>query len=204
MLLTFECEDVNSRCCFECKRWILSSIDDCRVLIIPWTTSDLEKELYYRGLLDDYFRDLGAIRVLFLDRSDSLFNIREKFGSVNVIYLPGGDPFILLREIRKRNVDSFISDFNGVIIGNSAGALILSKYFISGGDFSRICEGLGLVDFCLIVHYVDEWFNRILPLSYEFNVVALTDCSSIVIENGTIVRVWGRALKFRYGNYSYL
>jgi len=204
LFLVFECEDVNVRCCFEGKQYVLGGIDDCRVLIIPWTTSDLKKELHYRNLLNNYFRDLGAREVLFLDRSDSLPNIKGKFNSVNVVYLPGGNPFTLLHEIRRRHVDDLIINFNGVIIGNSAGALILSKYFISSGNFNRICMGLGLVDFCLVTYYVNEWFNQLLSLSYKFNVIALTDCSSMAIRNGMIVKAWGRALKFSRGNYSYL
>ncbi|MCS7386295.1 MAG: hypothetical protein NDF55_06125 [archaeon GB-1867-005] len=47
----------------------------------------------------------------------------ENFSVVNVIYLPGGNPFIFLDEFSRRGFDGFIGDFNGIIIGNSAGAL---------------------------------------------------------------------------------
>ncbi len=198
--LLLECEDVKARELFEVKRRFLEGVKRKIVLIIPWSTRDPGKEARYSEIIREYFEDLG-IKSMFLNREDPPAQIEEKFGSVEVVYLPGGDPFLLLREIRERGVDRFIEGFNGFIIGNSAGALILSRCFFSYEDGGvALHRGLGLTDFCLAVHYTEEKAGDILELSYGREVVALSDGSSIIVEDNRIVGAWGEVFKINNGN----
>ncbi len=203
-ILLLECEDVKIRECLEIKRKFLRSAKRKTVLIIPWSTRDPKKGARYRKIIREYFKDLG-IGSIFLNREDALTQIEEKFNSVDIIYLPGGDPFLLLREIKERDIDRLIEDFNGLIVGNSAGALILSKCFFSSRDRKEsFHKGLGLVNFCLVVHYTKEKVNDILELSYGREIIALSNGSSVIVKNNKIVETWGKVFKINNGDITRL
>ena len=121
--------------------------------------------------------------------------IREKLRTADIIYLPGGDPLTLLEEIRQKGVDHLIKEFKGLIIGNSAGALILSSCFLVSKKTPF--KGLALTDYCLIVHYAGEKTSNILELSLEKEIIALTNASSIAIKNNKIIATWGTIYKIK-------
>ncbi len=121
-----------------------------KILVIPWTSDSLEKEAEYSRVLRDYFSHCGFEEVLFLAKTDPENDIQRKFSEVDVVYLPGGDTEVLYRELKQRALQYRLLEFSGVIIGNSAGAIVLSKGGWGDGKFYR---GFGLVDFYVSVHY---------------------------------------------------
>ncbi len=121
-----------------------------RILIIPWTAESPEKELEYRIIFKNYFIEVGFNDILFLEKTDQETDIDKKFALVDVVYLPGGDPVILYNQIRMRNIDHKIRNFKGTIVGNSAGAIVLSKGSIIEGKF---IPGFALVNFYVFVHF---------------------------------------------------
>ena len=126
------------------------------VLVFPWTRR-VEKT-GYRKIMSDYFTDLGAGKVMFGELVDSFEKLEGKVQSSDIVYLPGGDPDILMKRIRKKGVDSLLNRYKRVIIGNSAGSLLLCKKYVvirGQGESSktRLIQGLGIVDFGVTVHY---------------------------------------------------
>ncbi len=121
-----------------------------KILVIPWTSDSLEKEAEYSRMLRDYFSHCGFEKVLFLAKTDPENEIQRKFSEVDTIYLPGGDTEVLYRELKQRALQDRLLEFSGVIIGNSAGAIVLSKGGWGDGKFHA---GFGLVDFYVSVHY---------------------------------------------------
>ncbi len=121
-----------------------------KILVIPWTTDSFEQETAYSKVFYDYFSDCGFEEVLFLAKTDPENEIQRKFSEVDTIYLPGGDTGILYREIKQRALHDRLFEFSGVIIGNSAGAIVLSK---GGWGDGKFYPGFGLVDFYVSVHY---------------------------------------------------
>ncbi|MHB8372789.1 MAG: Type 1 glutamine amidotransferase-like domain-containing protein [Thermoplasmataceae archaeon] len=121
-----------------------------RILIIPWTTESIEKETEYRNVFSRYFKDSGFLDVLFLEKRDSNLEMAKKISSVDVIYLPGGDPDVLYLEVEKRSLQNNLRKFKGIIIGNSAGAIVLSKGAKHEGKFY---PGFELVKFFVTVHF---------------------------------------------------
>ena len=119
------------------------------ILVIPWTQESAEKEMEYTHILFDYFSDCGFKSVYFLKREDTYEQSEKKFSSVDVIYLPGGDPGILYQEMNLKSIQNKLRDFKGVIIGNSAGAIVLSKGGAGDGKFYR---GFGITGFFVDVH----------------------------------------------------
>lgn len=124
-----------------------------RVLVIAWTSDSMEKEAEYRTIFNQYFSENEFNEVLFLEKTDDDTTINEKLSSVDVIYLPGGDPSILYHELEIRSLQERLRSFKGILIGNSAGAIVLSRGTRKGEQFY---PGFGLVDFFVKVHYKFE------------------------------------------------
>ena len=82
-----------------------------KIMIIPWTSDSGEKEAEYRAILHGYFSSNGFQEVRFLEREDTERVTVRKFDSVDVVYLPGGDPRALYEELEKR---SFAGQIAGV------------------------------------------------------------------------------------------
>lgn len=121
-----------------------------KILVIPWTSDSPEKETAYSRVFQDYFSGCGFEEVLFLAKADPESEIQWKFSEANTIYLPGGDADILYREMKQKALQDRLFDFQRVIIGNSAGAIVLSK---GGRGTGKFYPGFGLVDFYVTVHY---------------------------------------------------
>lgn len=119
------------------------------VLVVPWTSDNDEKTSEYRKVIGDYFSDCGFREVIFLEKDDSASKTEDKFSSVDVVYLSGGDTEILYRELRLRKLQDRLRSFAGFILGNSAGAIILSRGAYHDGKFY---PGFGLVNFFIRVH----------------------------------------------------
>ncbi|MGC8618386.1 MAG: Type 1 glutamine amidotransferase-like domain-containing protein [Thermoplasmata archaeon] len=126
------------------------------ILIIPWTTDSLEKEYSYREIYLSYFRDMGFQHVDFIERNDSEIEIEQKFSISDVLYLPGGDPITLKKEIESKSLQRRISGFGGIVIGNSAGAIVLANCGYASGE---LYKGFGIIDLNIEVHSSPRKFN---------------------------------------------
>ncbi|MGC8646313.1 MAG: Type 1 glutamine amidotransferase-like domain-containing protein [Thermoplasmata archaeon] len=143
-------EDVRKRTDKELMKTVFNLSGKKNILVIPWTSESDSKEFEYRKILKAYFSDIGFNEVTFLEKFEGEYDINNKISSVDVIYLPGGDPEILYREMKIRSIDSKLKNFKGIIIGNSAGAIILSRGSIIE---KRFFQGFGLVNFYVFVHF---------------------------------------------------
>ena len=123
------------------------------VLVIPWTTDSEEKEKEYIEILRDYFTAVGFREIIFLKKQFSDGEIEQSFSKADVLYLPGGNTQILHAEIARRSIQERIGKFKGTIIGNSAGAIVLSKGTVDDEGFQ---PGFGIVDFYVTVHFKME------------------------------------------------
>jgi len=122
------------------------------ILVIPWTTDNPEKEKKYRKIIENYFKETGFKKTIFLEKNDTPQKTAEKFNQADIIYLPGGNPQILYSEIKKRpHIETRLKEFKGIIIGNSAGAIVLSKGTYINNKYQ---PGLALVNHYIKVHYI--------------------------------------------------
>ncbi len=126
------------------------------VLVFPWTAKVEKRE--YRKIVSDYFRDIGAKKIVYAELRDPLRKIVKKINSSNLIYLPGGEPKLLIKRLREKRIVPYLRMYTGVIVGNSAGSLAqCKKYAVVKGQDGRpktvFEQGLGFVDFAVAVHY---------------------------------------------------
>ena len=156
-----------------------------RILVLEWTTENEEKIAKYKKVLSDYLSEFGNVKILDLKTNSK--EVKEEIKKANVIYIPGGLPEIFMKYARKFKLKSALSNFNGTIIGNSAGALVLPKKVIITKDEdhpkTKLLNGLGLVNFSIEVHYHnndDELRQiRVTPI------YAITENSAMIYDTET-------------------
>ena len=128
------------------------------ILIFPWTGPTADGSDIYRKIMSDYFHDMGAKNVVFAELSESLPLISKKIDDCDLIYLPGGDPKLLIGRLREKNLSEILRKSGKVFVGNSAGAFALSKKYAfvkgqEGSEKTELFDGIGIMDFAVSVHY---------------------------------------------------
>lgn len=81
-------ETIKERSCLHIHKTYIKNSP--KILIIPWTTGDKEKEMEYRDILLEYFKSLGAKEVNFLEKNDDKAVTKKKFANSDIVYLLGG------------------------------------------------------------------------------------------------------------------
>ena len=159
------------------------------ILVFSWARASFDKAYERRKMIFDYFRSLGASTVNLVDYSDNLEEINRKLAESNLVYLTGGIPSVLIERLRKMGVDGLLRRYGGVIVGRSAGALVLCRKCVisyRSNSAVKVLHGLGLVDLTLKAHYKPENDNELLLLSKEEKVYAVPKGSALVYDNGAL------------------
>jgi peptidase E len=159
------------------------------VLVFPWARASFDKTHKRRTRVFNYFRNLGASTVHFAEYSDTPAEITEKVNDSDLIYLTGGVASVLIERLKGKGVDRLLREYNRVVVGRSAGALVLgNKCIVSDRPKhkTRIISGLGLVDFNVKTHYTSSKENEMKKLSAEMQIYAIPARSAIVYNNGEL------------------
>ena len=154
----------------------------------------------YSKLAESQFRELSFDVVDFIDLEN---NPQADFTKYSVIYVCGGNTFKLLKHAQKANFkDAIIKllERNGIYIGVSAGAIILSPTIQIAASVApdpnevgiRNLEGFGLINFEICPHY-NPALNKELAV-YEkttTNKVIRISNSQAIIITGTEQKIIG-------------
>ena len=171
------------------------------VLVFPWARASFDKGYQKRKTLVDYFINLGASTINFIEYSDSNETIAKKMADSNLVYLTGGLASVLVERLKNMGVDRLLHDYGGVIVGRSAGALALCRKCIitcRSNSKVKIINGLGLVDFTLKVHYKPEKDSALERLSRQERIYAVPKGSAFVYDNGACSFI-GEVYLFEHG-----
>jgi len=94
---------------------------------------------------------------VFIEPTMDINEAQEKVKNASFIMLMGGDPFDQKELCEKLGLISLLKSFDGVLMGFSAGAMLMSKYIIitpcseKYPDF-QICEGLNFDEISIYPH----------------------------------------------------
>ena len=160
-----------------------------RVLVFSWARASFDRTYPKSQLLFNYFRSLGASTVNTVDYSCTFEEIKEKISESDLVYLTGGVPTVLVERLKKSGIRSLLRDFEGIIVGRSAGALALCrKCAITCRRTSeiKVVDGLGLVDLTLKAHYKLGKDEKLIGLSKTEYIFAVPKDSAIVYDNGNL------------------
>jgi dipeptidase E len=159
------------------------------VAVFSWARASFDRSYLKRKLVFDYFRSLGAGAVNVVDFWGTHKEIEQTLSESNLVYLTGGVPSVLLERMRKLHVDELLKDFSGVVVGRSAGALVLCKKFCvtyRSDSSVELMEGFGLVNINLKAHYKAGKDGELLELSKKEPIYAVPKGSAVVAQDGKL------------------
>ena len=197
----------------ELKRYIHSSD---KVVILAFSYRDREVQnlrdwkmlygksggRYYDSMVSPFLRyGISEDHIEWINYyTDSKSKATELIRGADILYLPGGLPDRMMERIDEFNLRSTLLQFQGVVLGYSAGALIqLEEYHLSPDqDYPefRYFKGLPILkDFYLEVHYEDssvqnQAIQRVLKERGKTVYAMVTDRATIVID-GPKVKLLG-------------
>ena len=176
---------------------IKEEIDNKKVAFIP-TASLHEGYTGYVGSARKLFKKLGA-SVTEIDISTEAYStIQAVFEDADVIYFTGGNFFFLMDQLRKTETDELLKKelANGkLMIGESAGAIIcaptiqyIEQMDEKPEDYSQEDnEGLDLIDFYVLPHYLTAPFKkiteRIMAEFSDLNICAINNHQAIIVND---------------------
>ena len=176
---------------------IKEEIDNKKVAFIP-TASLHEGYTGYVGSARKLFKKLGA-SVTEIDISTEAYStIQAVFEDADVIYFTGGNSFFLMDQLRKTETDELLKKelANGkLMIGESAGAIIcaptiqyIEQMDEKPEDYSQEDnEGLDLIDFYFLPHYLTAPFKkiteRIMAEFSDLNICAINNHQAIIVND---------------------
>lgn len=166
-------------------------------------TTDKEDKYYKKNV--DFYNKLGINDIFCFDIDEKYDEqLEEKLFKSDIIQLPGGNTYYFLSMLRKRNMISKLQNYaknGGIIVGVSAGALILSNTIGSAqfGDENDVglddLSALGLVNFEIMPHW-NRWSHYLDELKeYSVN----SDVLIYTVEDGNGIVIQDNHLKF-YGD----
>ena len=176
---------------------IKEEIDNKKVAFIP-TASLHEGYTGYVGSAPKLFKKMGA-SVTEIDISTEAYStIQAVFEDADVIYFTGGNSFFLMDQLRKTETDELLKKelANGkLMIGESAGAIIcaptiqyIEQMDEKPEDYSQEDnEGLDLIDFYVLPHYLTAPFKkiteRIMAEFSDLNICAINNHQAIIVND---------------------
>ena len=176
---------------------IKEEIENKKVAFIP-TASLHEGYTGYVGSARKLFKKLGA-SVTEIDISTEAYStIQAVFEDADVIYFTGGNSFFLMDQLRKTETDELLKKelANGkLMIGESAGAIICAPtiQYIEQMDekpegySQEDNEGLDLIDFYVLPHYLTAPFKkiteRIMAEFSDLNICAINNHQAIIVND---------------------
>ncbi len=176
------------------------------VMVFPWARASFDQTYKRRKRLFNYFRSLGACNVDFVNYSNTCKEIKMKVECSNLIYLPGGLASVLVKRLKNKNVDTLLRNYDGVVVGRSAGALALGKKCVVTKNrrhpTCKMIRGIGLVDFSLKAHYKPSKDSALKRLSKEDKIYAIPERSALVYEDGYL-SFMGNVYLFQNGEKTY-
>ncbi|MGE7591303.1 Type 1 glutamine amidotransferase-like domain-containing protein [Peribacillus sp. NPDC101480] len=165
---------------------------DAKILIIPFATDNSRYESWMASIKQAFsIMENVSIELLNEDLSDK--EMKESIKEHDILYFIGGKPERLIHVIEEKGLVPIIKDFQGLIIGYSAGSLAFCNDCIITKDkdypVTVVIKGLGLVGFSVEVHYEDNIDGELIPLSNERRIYAIPNGSAIFSKNGELFKV---------------
>lgn len=192
----------------------LMSANNEKILFIASSPDDSEKVDSYASLIFNGLKLSGiTFSEYFVLDNRTKNNAGEYVKKSNVIFLSGGNTYIENEFFKQIHLKELLQDFNGIIIGQSAGSINMADAAYNSpeeGDLSEpiYFEGLGLSSINIEPHFVldttefDEMQmyqrNHLLEESKRRPIYALCDGSHI-LETEESIMIYGKSFLIQDG-----
>jgi peptidase E len=166
------------------KQWISKINKDDLVTFVPAATTRSQEEYF------DFFKDKMSAYSLSNIECIDLYKDWTKAYKAKVIYIAGGNTFKLMDILIKSKFDNFLKQYckTNIIVGNSAGAVVLGKDIRSTNDSDIIglknTNGLGLVNYSICPHYTEDKEQRLQDLAknLKHEILGIPEESGFVVD----------------------
>lgn len=172
-----------------------------RILYVPSVRSARSKVFEEKK---SYYTKLGFPEVTLLEPEDlTTEDCQKALSSADVVHLSGGEVIAFAQRLKQTGCDELLREFvnrGGVILGVSAGAMILSNSFKTATLFRERGEffGLGLIDFEIVPHDEEHFPRRDLlekfAIEKSVSLYAMND-GDVVVVHGKKVRTLGAPVR---------
>ncbi|RQW21908.1 hypothetical protein EH196_05180 [Bacillus sp. C1-1] len=178
---------------------ILQVKDDTSILLIPFATPMHKRESWLERLKSALSHDhIKLINIV--NENVSREAMIKQFAQSDVLYFTGGRPEQLLNVLQQKQLMNTLHDYQGQVIGYSAGALAICADCIITKDHqypeTQVIKGLGLVPFSVEVHYKTAIDIELLKLSRERTIYASSDHSTLFFD-GFSIQFFGEVATFK-------
>lgn len=186
------------------------------ILFISADSKDIEKVSLYSQLLFEGLRLSGIEFKNYLILSNKTkINAKEYVEKADLIFLSGGDTYIQHQFFTEIKLKDLLVNFNGLIIGQSAGAINMANSVFNSPENQEQSEpiffdGLGLTNINIEPHfqYDDTNFddngkyqrNAIIRESYNRQIYGQCNGSHIIIDENNVATIYGDTYLIENGN----
>lgn len=173
-----------------------------KILIIPFAT-DVSRYEGWLATVKKAFSNMEHASVDLLRENLSEQEMQQALNEYDALYFIGGRPERLITVMENKGLTPILKNFNGLLIGYSAGSLAFCTDCIMTKDTDYpetiMIKGLALVEFSVEVHYKDKIDGELLPLSTERKIYAIPDGSALFTKNGELYKVVNDIYFFQNG-----
>jgi len=159
-----------------------------RVLLLPWGMSREEGEKI-GGELRSAFRDLGG-EAWTAWPDEEADELKKKIMASDLVFLPDGNPRMMQRNMRFSGMKKMLQEYEGVVVGNAAGASIMCRHVLMPPDeysstYTMIL-GLNMVDFGIIPRYTRASDQYVVESSAGRTVFGIPEGSAVMYGAGIL------------------
>lgn len=213
------------------EKWVYEILKDIikpdyQVLIIGFSFFDFFSEAFYRSYygqdgeydlkMKEMFSTYGISEnqvnwLYYFDDMNTNKDVLKLINEADIIYFPGGAPDLMMKRIIEKGLLKPLKDFNKIIMGSSAGAMIqLENYHISiDNEYSKYMleKGLGYVkNLNIEVHFKrrkkqKKAMRKTFKL-FKKPIITIPDDGLVVIQNDE-VNIYNTAQLYYFGRGRY-
>jgi peptidase E len=153
-----------------------------KVLIIYFSRKKSEWNKLFKDDSDNFKRVIGGKKIHLVLATKNINEFRKQIQDCDALYMRGGETKWLMSQLSK--VDDFSEIIKGkVVAGSSAGAYVLSKYYMnSKGEMGK---GLGILSIKTIAHYnksKKHELEKLKTYGKNLKIFAIEEMKNCVIE----------------------
>ncbi|MCK4553049.1 Type 1 glutamine amidotransferase-like domain-containing protein [Candidatus Pacearchaeota archaeon] len=172
----------------EIDKKAIDNADNKNVYVLDLSSKNKGKQIMWKEFFPPYFKELGANKVDFISNAKSPEEIRKYFQESGILYIPGGDTELLIKNVQEKGLVNLIKSFNGVLIGMSAGAYLMCNQYIKIREENITKVGaLQVVPIQMKAHYEEKFDSKLLKLSKGIDIYGVSNKAVII---------WDRKLEF--------
>ncbi|UUV18359.1 Type 1 glutamine amidotransferase-like domain-containing protein [Fusobacteria bacterium ZRK30] len=182
--------DFNNNFPKEIGKNLKNDINIDNFVFIPTIPGNTDISKKYFDLTKKLFKNIGIDfkNSILLDRRYSSNEAKNIIKNATTVFLSGGDTLNQFKFIKEYQLEKVLDEFNGVLMGLSAGAINLgetSMVFKDNLDSSnKVYDGFGISPITVIPHFEpteSDLNEKLTELSSDHLIFAITDNSAIKV-----------------------